>query len=357
MVIIAEKPGLTILTGKSTLAISGEWIVVEGLWFKDPTPQEGTSLIEFRTSSSRPANNCLLRGCAVTGDGHRLDMTESKWVSLYGANNRVTGCTFLDKANMGALLVVWFEKDIVPCHIIEGNRFSRPRSNLDEKGECINGQETIRIGTSHFSMQNGRCIVRNNFFEDCNGEVEIISNKTCENIYSGNVFTNCIGTLTLRHGNRCTVKGNRFFGTGAKSTGGVRIIGFDHKITDNFFHGLTGTNYYSAICAVQGEKDSALNGYFAAKDVEIARNTIVNCRTGITINSRTSRQTLPVERLHIHDNVVMAAKESDKTVVVNHYPESPVELRWEDNIFSGGSYEGISPSEAGIKTGGINWDL
>ena len=41
-----------------------------------------------------------------------------------------------------------------------------------------------------------------NFFDRCDGELEIISSKSCDNIYRGNTFLNCAGMLTLRHGNR-----------------------------------------------------------------------------------------------------------------------------------------------------------
>ena len=39
----AATPGKTILTGRSTLNIFGEYLVVEGLFFRDPDPEQSDS--------------------------------------------------------------------------------------------------------------------------------------------------------------------------------------------------------------------------------------------------------------------------------------------------------------------------
>jgi len=48
-------------------------------------------------------------------------------------------------------------------------------------------------------MHDSRALVEENRFEGCRGEIEIISNKSCENVYRRNTFVDCEGTLTLRH--------------------------------------------------------------------------------------------------------------------------------------------------------------
>ena len=72
-----------------------------------------------------------------------------------------------------------------------------------------NGGETMRLGYSYQSMFVSRTTVEDNLFTQCDGEIEIISSKSCENVYRHNTFRDCEGTLTLRHGNRCVVDGNR----------------------------------------------------------------------------------------------------------------------------------------------------
>ena len=64
-------------------------------------------------------------------------------------------------------------------------------------------------------MNVSRMIVEDNYYEHCDGEAEIISNKSCENIYRRNTFVECKGAL-MRHGNRCTAEGNWFFGHGRR---------------------------------------------------------------------------------------------------------------------------------------------
>jgi poly(beta-D-mannuronate) lyase len=49
-------------------------------------------------------------------------------------------------------------------------------------------------------MSNSRTVVEHNLFQECNGEIEIVSSKSCENTYRYNTFLNCEGAVTLRHG-------------------------------------------------------------------------------------------------------------------------------------------------------------
>ena len=88
----------------------------------------------------------------------------------------------------------------------------------------VNGGETIRIGTSANSMESSRTIVENNTFKNCDGEIEIISNKSANNIFRNNLFLESKGSLTLRHGNNTLVEGNVFLGNNVSKTGGIRVI-------------------------------------------------------------------------------------------------------------------------------------
>ncbi len=351
VVLMAANPGKAVVTGDSQMSVSGNHIIVAGLHFRDIVrAKSGLSTFLFHSSQAARANHCTLTGCLFTGSGVERDDTESKWVSVYGEDNTVKNCTFIDKANMGTLLVVWLEDGIVPAHKITGNYFSRPRSLPDSKGGARNGQETIRIGTSDVSMQDGRCMVEGNFFYRCNGETEIISNKSCENVYRGNVFRECSGALTLRHGNRCTVDGNFFFGDGAVETGGIRIIGEDHKVFNNYFNSLSGTGYRSAICIIQGETNPALNGYFRAQRIVVVFNTIVNCREGISLNYGTSRQNQPVEDITIANNVICTSNVRDANIIVRTYPVEAIDVTWKNNFSYGGTLTKIDLQEADANT-------
>ena len=98
-----------------------------------------------------------------------------------------------------------------------------------------NGAETIRWGLSGLSMSDGDGLCEHNLFVRCNGENELISNKSSGNTYRYNTIIDSPGAqLTLRHGNDCLVYGNYFRGTD-----GLRVYGDRHLIHSNYFEGNT----------------------------------------------------------------------------------------------------------------------
>ena len=64
------------------------------------------------------------------------------------------------------------------------------------------------------SLSSGYTIVEHNLFEDCDGDPEIVSIKSSDNIIRHNTFRGSYGTLSLRHGNRNKLESNYFFGNG-----------------------------------------------------------------------------------------------------------------------------------------------
>ena len=135
-----------------------------------------------------------------------------------------------------------------------------------------NGGETLRIGTSHFSLTNSNTLVENNFFDRCSGEVEIVSNKSGANTYRGNTFYESRGTLTLRHGNGTLVENNLFQGNGAPYTGGVRVINAQQTIRNNMFRNLTGTRFSGSLVVMNGVPNSPINRYHQVDGAIIEQN-------------------------------------------------------------------------------------
>jgi poly(beta-D-mannuronate) lyase len=350
IVLEAETPGQVIFNGSSRVSVSGQYIEVSGIYFKDGT-LSGSPVVEFRTSSSNTAENCRLTNCAIVNYNPALNTVDSKWVSLYGKNNRVDHCSFENKTNSGTLLVVWLTAGVIPAHIIENNYFGFRNANLDSNGNELNGQEIIRIGDSNTSMQYANCIVRNNFFEKCNGEIEIISNKSCGNLYTNNVFFECKGMLTLRHGNDCTVEGNYFFGNGISNTGGVRIIGEDHKVYNNYFQDLRGTNFRAALCMVRGKLNSVLNDYFQVKNAQVMFNTFVNCTQSFCINynSSTSYTMPPIGTVVAHNHVFNTNVNNTNVLLAQNHAD--LDIVWRNNLMNAGKYSGFSYNNTQIITG------
>ena len=295
----AENPGQVILKGSSWLEISGNWLIVDGLCFLGGY-STGHQVIEFRGDNGR-AHNCRLTNSAIIDYNPANKDTDYKWVGLYGQNNRVDHCHFEGKEHSGTTFVIWLptDEDRDNHHQVDHNYFG-PRPDLG-----YNGGETIRVGTSTNSMKNSRSIFEYNVFEECNGETEIISNKSCENIYRYNTFINSVGCLTLRHGERCLLEGNFFLGMGNYNAGGVRIIGADHVVINNYFENLNGTGYKTGLCMVKGVVDSPLNRYYQVERALVAFNTFVNCKYTFNLGYGTSDdQTLPPVDCTIANNAV-----------------------------------------------------
>lgn len=139
-----------------------------------------------------------------------------------------------------------------------------------------NGGETLRIGTSHYSLTNSFTVVEDNYFDRCDGEVEIISSKSGNNIIRGNVFFESRGTLTLRHGNDNLVENNVFFGNGVDHTGGIRVINKRQTIRNNYMEGLTGHRFGGAFVIMNGVPNSPINRYHQVEDTLIENNSIID---------------------------------------------------------------------------------
>ena len=323
--IAAEEPGRTIITGASRLRLAGEYVVVSGLLFNKAF--HPSAVVEFRRDSQRQAAHCRLTECAfIDCDPPSGDRKDGKYVSIYGHDNRVDHCYLAGKRVRGATLVVWLTDESSGRHQVDFNHFG-PRPVLGE-----NGGETIRVGDSVTSLLSARCTVDFNLFEECNGEAEIISSKSCDNLFRHNTFRRCSGALTLRHGHRCLVEGNWFLGEEARGAGGVRIIGEDHRVVNNYFADLPGDNARAAICVMSGIKDSPLSGHSPVINAMIAWNTIINCKEPLVIGYADAQATseVPPRDCLIVNNLI-----SSRRAPLVRLIAMPVDFRWSKNLLFG----------------------
>ncbi|MFT3753744.1 MAG: polysaccharide lyase 6 family protein [Paludibacter sp.] len=268
----AETPGKVLLEGKSCLTLSGKWLHISGLVFSNGNTPRG-AVIEFKTSSKEYAYNCVLSNCVIDKYNQPMKDSADHWIGMWGKKNKVEYCYFGGKTNLGTTLVVWpnDSNSTENNHLIYRNYFG-PRARLG-----ANGGETIRIGTSQVCTNSSQTYIMGNFFEHCNGEVEIISNKSCDNKIMNNTFWECEGSVVLRHGNRAVVSGNWFVGNGKENTGGVRVINEGHQIYNNFFYKLRGDDFRSSLALMNGIANSPANGYAPVKNVVVANNTYYDC--------------------------------------------------------------------------------
>lgn len=346
----AGTPGKVVLTGRSRLRMAGSWLVADGLRFERCGDPAITDVVEFRVNSSRTtglAVHSRLTNCSFVDCSPPDRKTNTRYVSLFGSDNRVDHCYLAGKTNLGPSLVVWLQEGPVR-HRIDHNHFG-PRPELG-----FNGGETIRVGDSRTSQINARCLVDSNLFSECNGEIEIISNKSCENVYRHNTFVDCEGTLTLRHGHRNLVEGNFFLGHGRPKTGGVRIINQDQRVVNNYLADLAGTDTYAALCLMNGIPQSPPEGYDQVQRAVVAFNTLVHCRQSFVIGyqspSRKEATLAPAGGI-IANNVVVSASAPLVRVMT-----APSGLLWKGNFLYGaepGVRDAIhsSPPDPGLEPG------
>jgi hypothetical protein len=297
IVVMAQTRSNVVFTDSTFLMFSGYRILIDGFKFANGNSRTN-AVVAFRTTTSILAY--YSRVSNITFDNYNsIDSVENEWVGMFGTNNRLDHCTFINKSNARSTVVVWYSTAIFPArsistyHRIDSNYF-KGRSYMGG-----NGGETIRLGVGNNSRTFGYNTVEYNLFEGLTQvELEIVSNKSYYNTYRYNTFKNCNGGLTLRMGKYCSVYGNFFINDDPTKTGsyGIRIIDKGHKVYNNYCEGLLGatgslTSIRCPIVTYNGTYPSSdslnplvLDGaYLPADSALIANNTIVNCPGGMGI--------------------------------------------------------------------------
>ncbi len=269
----AETPGEVLIQGESDLKLGGEYLVVEGLFFLNGASPSG-SVIEFAIDDDLVANNCRVTNCVIKEYNKAQRNLQDLWVRFKGRHNQLDHCYLAGKSNRGPTIRVDLEgnKNVRNYHKINNNHFGfRP-----PKGGP--SAETIQLGNSGTSMSPSYTMVNNNLFNQCNGEVEIISSKSNFNEFKENIFYKSEGSLVTRHGNYCVIDGNYFIGDeNSEQIGGIRLIGTGHWVTNNYFYNLKGQVFRSPLAVMNGIPKSPLNRYIQVTDVVVAFNSWVNC--------------------------------------------------------------------------------
>jgi poly(beta-D-mannuronate) lyase len=328
----AQTPGKVFFEGNSTLSFSGEHVIVTGFTWQNGGQDLGKkSVIEFKSGADKVAQHCTLEDCAIINYNNADKNIDNKWISLYGEYNTVTHCLLKDKSNLGATLTVWLTPGKEAHHTISYNYFNGRQNGPN----ADNGLESIRIGDSKTSFEQSHCVVALNRFEACDGEIEIISNKSFHNSYLHNTFYNSDGGLTLRHGNECLCDGNYFDGAGKPLAYGIRFIGEGHVAINNYFANLNAApkqNFRAPVTLVTGLVNTPINGYFQVKRAVVADNIFVNCATpNIRVGATPKRDgaTLAPDSVTIINNLIY----DDANTSGNVYEEElkPTHVKIEGN--------------------------
>lgn len=347
IIIKAETVGGVTLTGDSHFSFKkAAHITLEGFVFDC---QGESTLIKMEG-----ANNIR-----ISRNVFELATTEPiKWVYIGGVwddhtflyeshHNRVDHNVFQNKTTPGHYITIDGTSNADKTDSRQ-SQYDRIDHNYFKNNapRAVNEQESIRVGWSQMSKSSGFTTVEYNRFEDCDGDPEIVSIKSCDNIVRHNTFYRCHGTLSFRHGNRSRAEGNYFFGGGKANasfgtstihTGGIRIYGTDHVIVNNYLEGLYGTIWDAPIALTQGDaiegNSTNYTKHFRAERVTIAFNTLVNNRYGIEIGydkPGSNPYNTKLKDITIANNLVMGSENSLVSYINGNDQES--EITWMNNI-------------------------
>jgi len=227
----AEIPGMTIFKDSSRFRIPGENNTFEGFQFVGGNCGS-VDVLESRGSGNYFSNINI------------KDYVCSKYVSVFpnAKRNTFSYCTFENRPNINGknIFSLTFDGISPGYHLITHCQFK----NLRGQGNGADwGVEPIRLGVD--GSQGGyvsRSIVEYCYFSQCNGDGEVISSKSTENIYRYNTLeNNPYGTIVLRHGSKGIVYGNFVI----NGQGGVRVKeGHNHTIFNNYFQNLSDNSIY-----------------------------------------------------------------------------------------------------------------
>jgi poly(beta-D-mannuronate) lyase len=135
--------------------------------------------------------------------------------------------------------------------------------------------------------------------------------------------------LTLRHGNRCRVEGNFFLGKQKQGSGGIRIIGEDHVVVNNYIDGVMQGGFW----ITSGIPNSPLVGYFQARNCLVAFNTVVGSRgpcIELAAGLGASGRTLAPEGITVANNLFVIG--AGCALLKGTHEEG---YRWIGNVVSG----------------------
>ena len=311
--IYAMKPGGVVVNAPSYLLFSGRGIIFAGVDFGPGCGLLSNADILCADYHSRYITFSHLRfnACGSTN----ANGEDVHWIRLRGFNNNIEYCSFVERPEISRNVTVEFMPDIseggidVPRnHTIRYCYFGTRYAPASASGsDSDNGFESIRIGIGDVQTFDMRVTVEKNVFYHAiwrtdgtfAGEPEIISNKSKGNTIRNNTILETQGGICLRTGQNCTVEGNFIFGagnysgnsivTGTASTrqGGIRVIGKNHVIRNNYIANIIGTDARAALCVMSGESNyyegdpvNALpnvGSYLPADNAQIYNNTFLNC--------------------------------------------------------------------------------
>jgi poly(beta-D-mannuronate) lyase len=206
----------------------------------------------------------------ITRNTFQMAGSVQYWLQVAGDDAQIDHNTFQHKSTVGNFVEV-----VGPGSSgMAQNTWIHHNYFLDQSFTGSNGGESIRVGLSGRQHSVAHAIVEYNLFEQCNGDLEVVSVKSTSDIIRYNTLRNSKGTITLRHGWGSLVEGNYLLGNST----GIRMFGNNHTVINNVIQNSTG----QALEIGGGEvRDDTTSGtdHEAVDHALVAFNTFVNDRS------------------------------------------------------------------------------
>ncbi len=268
IMVVAESVGGVTLAGSGGLRFSSPaaYVTFDGFVFN----QAGSINIPSGTSHIRISRSVIELAIPAGSD--------VSYLNISGDDVEIDHNELRNKSTLGEMLDIAGSGSQVARNLwVHHNYFH------DFRSPGGNGAETIRWGLSGLSLSTGNGLCEYNLFVRCNGENELISNKSGGNTYRYNTFVDSPGAqLTLRHGNECVVYGNYF-----RNTAGLRVFGDRHQIFSNYFEGNSiGVDMGNGDGNVEDGAD--LTSHDRPEDCVVVFNTFINNSTHYQMGGRTN---------------------------------------------------------------------
>ncbi len=338
IVITAQTVGGATIGGSSSFLVDGaKHVVLRGFKLTHGVEEEGVALELVGSQHVRLTRN----------EFALQDKTaNSTWLRIEGAGsgyNRIDHNYFHDKTSTNVFFALYGDAPdgglgVSQHDRIDHNYFHKLTIAGEEGGECL------RIGDSKRGVVSAHTLVESNLFEECNGDPEVISNKTGGNVFRGNTLRNNKGSLVLRHGNKAVVDGNFIL----NNVGGMRVYGHDHLIINNYIEGSTGTGAQGTLILNSGctETDTGDGkDCSVATRVTVAHNTLVgNNPTHLVIGSTSSSRPMPPRDLRVENNLIVG----DAGTLVD-FALAPDGFTASGNVLWGAADPGDMPADSFIQ--------
>lgn len=329
----AKNPGQVIISGDSHIDLNGDYIHLSGLDFNHGDRNRAEALVMIKGNHNRISQSRF----------RNYNKVDGVWIQLNGQYNQVDYCWFEGKTSGASYINVDVPKKGGNHHLVDHNFFARPPLGK-------NGGSAMRIG--HGSMATRFCytVVEFNLFEDCSGEGEIMSSKSCGNTFRYNTFLNCKGGLSLRQGEQGIIESNYFVSRkGEKNRcGGIFIRNRKHLVVNNYFSGLAPKKggVISFGSGTLPDPKRAAQGIIAIHFPKTSENMIVNNQLlgnkaesiDLLSDYRHRNKIVPTDSMFFYNNVMIG----EKTHVRLH--EKPQHLVWKNNFYQG---------KSGVETQGL----